>query len=440
MEKQIIQDAIANILFNKLFEYIEDIEKIGFIRSSKEFKIITELDNFRGENCYSIDYDMVLKIWTNFYSSIQNINKENEIFINRIAEIFSFECDDNFKLIDSLDKYESYITQHLNKEEKKLYACYLIKIRESILEFKKELLRYYAADLTDDFLNNKDIINASNVKYKQIFLQNPTVYIDQNIFSNLIKKADLKKMFLKIAKNNDFSFVYSPYVIEDAANMNVFFIKEYRKFLIELTNCSMVNVENEKSTFVHEEFNDTYSRVKKYSFLRNTYERKRYINILTHYYNFPILRKESKFNKLVSKDIIGFFKNKENKENKEFKLIESRFGDSRIINFIHTGELNLSDKDNNIPDIINDLLELFDYINFNTEDIKISNIKKVYSSYRDNCHITYAYKCNYFLTNDKKLRTRAEIIYKLIGSKTKIMSFEDFQEHIKNDYLDLSNY
>ena len=193
----------------------------------------------------------------------------------------------------------------------------------------------------------------------------------------------------------------------------------------------MVNVENEKSTFVHEEFNDTYSRVKKYSFLRNTYERKRYINILTHYYNFPILRKESKFNKLVSKDIIGFFKNKENKENKEFKLIESRFGDSRIINFIHTGELNLSDKDNNIPDIINDLLELFDYINFNTEDIKISNIKKVYSSYRDNCHITYAYKCNYFLTNDKKLKIRAEIIYKLIGSKTIIMSFKDFQENIK---------
>lgn len=118
MKNQIIKDAIANILFNKLFEYIENIEKIGLIRSSKEFKIITELDTFSDKNCYSIDYDMVVNIWNNFYSSIEKINKENEIFINRIAEIFSFECNDNFMLIDSLDKYASYITQHLNKQEK----------------------------------------------------------------------------------------------------------------------------------------------------------------------------------------------------------------------------------------------------------------------------------------------------------------------------------
>lgn len=68
---KIIQDAIANILFNKLMEYFHDIENVGLtIRSSKEFEIIDQLELITS-NMKSIDRRLIIEIWNDLYSSIK---------------------------------------------------------------------------------------------------------------------------------------------------------------------------------------------------------------------------------------------------------------------------------------------------------------------------------------------------------------------------------
>ena len=428
---KIIQDAIANILFNKLMEYFHDIENVGLtIRSSKEFEIIDQLEELITSNIEeSIDHELIIEIWNDLYSSIKEVNEKYETFIKKILKKFDIFSNDYFMIIGSLEKYENYIESFLNCEEKNIYSEYLKNIREIILNFKKNLLHYYKAELSDNFFNNKDIINSVNIKYSEPYkINEKTVYLDQNVVSNILKEKKKKELFLEISKSKKFSFVYSPYLIEDAINMNPFFFKEYKEFLIELTNCKMVVLEGQKTNFVKEEFKDTYTRVEKYSDLRNIYEKARYVDILINYYTYPRLRKGSAINKQLSKNLISFFK--DNKEIDRFELTGYKIYSQHIIHFLKKGELNLTSEDDTV-EIIYELLELFDCINFKTENINISNLKKIYSSYRDNSHIVYAYECDYLLTNDDKLSHRANTVYKLINAKTKVLKLEDFIKEIR---------
>lgn len=423
---KIIQDAIANILFNKLMEYFHDIENVGLaIRSSKEFEIIMQLEGIITSNIEeSIDHKQIIKIWNDLYFSIKQVNEEYETFIEIILKRFDIFNNDYFMIIGSLEKYENYIESFLSCEEKNIYSEYLKNIREIILNFKKDLLHYYKEELFNNFFNNRDIINSVNIKYSEPYkINEKTVYLDQNVISNILKEKKKKELFLEISKSKEFSFVYSPYLIEDAINMNLFFFKEYKEFLIELTNCKMVVLEGQKTNFVKEEFKDTYTRVEKYSYLRNTYEKARYMDILINYYTYPRLRKGSVINKQLSKNIISFFK--DNKEIDRFELTGHKIYSHHITHFLKKGELNLTSEDDTV-EIIYELLELFDFINYKTENINISNLKKIYSSYRDNSHIVYAYECDYFLTNDDKLSHRANTVYELINAKTKVLKLEDF--------------
>lgn len=52
------------------------------------------------------------------------------------------------------------------------------------------------------------------------------------------------------------------------------------------------------------------------------------------------------------------------------------------------------------------------------------------SSLDDAQHSFYAAHCDYFVVDDKQLRTKAKVLYKLLGIETKVYSLEEFKEEI----------
>ncbi|WP_218731502.1 hypothetical protein [Citrobacter braakii] len=95
-----------------------------------------------------------------------------------------------------------------------------------------------------------------------------------------------------------------------------------------------------------------------------------------------------------------------------------------LINSGKVPETTLQEKNKLIEDILN----LFDFINFETESVRFDNAKKIYSSYRDNSHLIHACITDYFVTDDAKLKKRGNIIYPLIGSNTKVISSKEFSQ------------
>lgn len=419
----VIKDAIENILFNLILNNIDDIENLSSIQTTKEFFIIEQLQKI--DNKEDTDYDMVVETWVIFVHKTKEINKEYKILIDKIKKEFSFTSPDNFLIVGTMVKHEKYIKKNLDTKYKKLYEEYLEKLNKIILDFKVQFLRYYEADLTDTFLGSSNIINRKNINYQNIEIKTPTVYLDQNTIEKIMNDKRMKFRFLGLKNSNKCTFVYSPHLIEDAINMNPLFLKRYIDFLKVLTDCKMVDVFNIENPYVYEDIIDTYYRVEKYKDLRETYEKVFFIRALKNYYSFPELRKNEEFNRKISSSIVDFFKSKEILNYSIYSNLQFQFGYKNIMSFIDEGEINEINSEN-IVTYIEELIELFDFINFETEKVNFSNIKKIFSRHRDNQHIIYAHKCDYILTNDRFLKNRSEVIFSLLGSNTKVMTEKEF--------------
>lgn len=53
------------------------------------------------------------------------------------------------------------------------------------------------------------------------------------------------------------------------------------------------------------------------------------------------------------------------------------------------------------------------------------DIKKIKSNLRDCEHLAYAWKADYFITNDNDLTERGQIIYDILNIKTKFLKIDD---------------
>ena len=81
-------------------------------------------------------------------------------------------------------------------------------------------------------------------------------------------------------------------------------------------------------------------------------------------------------------------------------------------------------------DKIDNLCEILDFINFETD----TEEQKIKSSYQDTEHLKHAWKCKYFITNDKKLIKRGKFIYSLLNIDTEFLTISEFKEMMISQY------
>lgn len=430
----VIQQAMANILFNKLMECFDDLECLSGIQTTKEFRIVDELAEKLEQllkfsnRSPCVDYELVINIWNTLYNDVVKLNDDYNLLILKLVDIYKLRMGDSFQIFGSLIKHDTKVMQKLDGEDFRKFKEYVCKGNEIVRDFRVSLLNYYSSDLTDRFLNNCHVINDNNINYTSIEIKGTSIYLDQNAVSYIANHGKCMEQCLQAKKNNVISFVYSSYLVEDSINMNPLFLEEYLDNLLKITNHQMVGVMENGLCFVTEPISQTIERVKKYSKLTKTFETHRFVKVIEHYHNYPELRKGREFYNEICKDPIKFF-NDDGKINiPGFELIERNFGNNQLIaDLINSGkvrETTLQEKNKLIEDILN----LFDFINFETESVRLDNAKKIYSSYRDNSHLIHACITDYFVTDDAKLKKRGNIIYSLIGSNTKVISSKEFSQ------------
>lgn len=432
----VIKKAMAKILVNKILENFDSLENLSQIRLSEDFKILYGLQNLLDLQTNSAsnfddpekveldaDYDLVIPAWNEFCESINKLNNEYESLVNYIKKLFQVECDDNFIISGTLLEHDKYISREIGGEWKTSYNEYTGKMDWIVMEFKIKILSYNSACHMDYFFDDCGIINQENINFESIDIKGKTVYLD----NNSIGRIAYDKRFLELAKANNFNFIYSSYTIEDAINSSPIYLKSFIENLMFITDGKMVGYTNNGIEFVKENIDKTISRVNKYNKLTRNAESSHVISIIRNYYQYPALRKGNELsNKIIKEGLIEVMDSDENEKIDGFNAVKW--------SFIELFPLKrLKEKKSKISYNITELNKLLDLVNYKTESVRFDNFQKIASSHRDREHINHAYICDYFVTDDDRLISRASVIFDILGCKTVVLKVKKFMEICNKD-------
>lgn len=214
-------------------------------------------------------------------------------------------------------------------------------------------------------------------------------------------------------------------MVVDALNSNPIFSSSFFSDLLSLSNGEMVGYMNEGLCYVTEKIEHTIARAQEYSGLTKLFESTIVSDLIRDFHAYPELRKGHELSNAISRDVIGFFKRNKKETISGFNHVKHKFSNTSIGEFIDSGSIGVIE---DYRTVIEDLSFLFDFVNFETEHLKLSNINKIASSYRDREHLEHAYICDYFVTEDKRLKNRARIIYEILGVKTKVIGINELKK------------
>lgn len=420
--KKILGKAIAKILYNLLKQHFDDIESIARIKETQDFKLLINLDVLykciKGED--NVDYDLVFGVYDKINDCVSKLNKENKELISLILKIYDAKIEDDFLISGTLYNHEKKISIKLSPPWSNKYQDYISALDDIVCDFRLALLNYESADSQDIFFDNQHIIQEKKYKIRKNIHQKKSIYLDTNTIQKLASDLSLEK-------KSKYSFVYSSYLVVDVLNSNPIFLSSFCSDLLSLTNGEMVGYMNEGLCYVTEKIEHTIARAQEYSGLTKLFESTIVSDFISNFHAYPELRKGHKLSNAISSDIIGFFKRNKKETISGFNHVKHKFTNTSIGEFIDSGSIGCI-KD--YRTVIEDLITLFDFVNFETEHLKLSNINKIASSYRDREHLQHAYICDYFVTEDKRLKTRARIIYEILGVNTQVIGINELKKLI----------
>ncbi|MEE3664046.1 hypothetical protein V2I52_19360 [Brenneria sp. g21c3] len=415
--------AIARILYNLLRQHFDDIESIAKIKEMQDFKLLIDLDRMykctEGEE--NVDYDLVVGAYKKVNECVNKLNKGNKELISHILKIYDAKIEDDLLISGTLYNHEKKISIKLSPPWSSKYRNYISVLDGIICDFRLALLSYESADSQDVFFDNQHIIQEKNIRFKKIIIKKKSIYLDTNTIQILAND-------LSLTKKANYSFVYSSYLVEDALNSNPIFFSSFCSDLLSLTNGEMVGYMNEGLCYVTENIEHTTARVQKYFGLTKLFESTIAPDFIKYFHAYPELRKGRELSNTISSDIIGFFKRNEKEKVSGFNYVKHKFSNTSIGEFIDSGSIGFVE---DYRTAIKDLSSLFDFVNFETEHLKFSKINKIASSYRDRAHLEHAYICDYFVTEDTRLKNRARIIYEILGVKTQVIGINELKKNLK---------
>lgn len=421
---KILGKAIARILYNLLRQHFDDIESIAKIKETQDFKLLINLDMMykctKDDVDVDVDYELVVGAYKKINDSVSKLNKENEELISHTLKIYDVKIEDNFLISGTMYNHEKKISIKLSPPWIKKYRNYISALDNIICDFRLSLLNYESAYSQDVFFDNQHIIQKKNIGFKKIIVEKKSIYLDTNTIQILANN-------LSPEVKSYYSFVYSSYLVADILNSNPIFLSSFCSDLLLLTNGEMVGYMDEGLCYVTEKIEHTIARAQKYFGLTKSFESTIATDFIRNFHTYPELRKGRELSNAISCNVIEFFKKNKKETISGFNHVKHKFSNTSINEFIDSGSIGFIE---DYRTVIEDLSSLFDFVNFETEHLKLSNINKIASSYRDREHLEHAYICDYFLTEDKRLKNRARVIYEILGVKTKVIGINDLKKLI----------
>ena len=444
--------AISYILKILIENIVRNINSYQHNRFSEEYLVIYQLEEVlhhryicenRCKGC--LDYQLVNKIILNFSDEIIRINDLYKTFIEDVLkELNLSDLVHPIEIAINLVSNPEHVKKHLNNSKINVYDKYFSEISSNITSLKLAFYNHKIIELHDVILNDFKLPQKQKVSQNMVVFaeEYTTFYIDQNFIGEYIKNNSLKKQIKNIKEKAKYQFIFSPYLIEDGIKMNKVFLKEYFEHISCLTNNILSAKYKDKLSYVSEEIDSIVNRVLLWQEVTKAAESLKLYWFLYNQNAYPNFRRNEKnpFYQKINANLKAFFENIDIKSlssrNRNEKTIEEElssyikfknysFGLEELISgYIKTNN------DFDCIDKIDNLCEILDFINFETD----TEEQKIKSSYQDTEHLKHAWKCKYFITNDKKLIKRGKFIYSLLNIDTEFLTISEFKEMMISQY------
>lgn len=424
----LIQEAMGVILARKLMDCFDRPEDFSTIRSTNEFRILSELQD-KIEVYYSgskqennIIFQSVSDMWNKFYVVSEDLTKQHVDLLDHIVEKLSVKVPDPSFLLGSVVKYERKIFPKIDKKFRGEFKSYAVKANVIIRDFRLELLAFQGACYVDEFFDESHVYEKRKVDFKSATFSGTTAYLDLNAVASILQDKKLHKKCLAAVKDEKIAFLRSSYVVEDISVSNALFVRELIESLQELTKDQMTAIEDKKIVFAREDIYDTFKRVNLLDNMTRKFESHRLISVIKHYHDYPEFRRGEALYNFIKDDPGKLFSKDGARYADALDFLALKFNSRPVVEeLISSGRVSLS-KDEDRISAVEQILEFCDFINFQTEAVKLSNAAKIASSYRDNCHVAHASVADYFVSDDEKLRARASFTYKVLGIPTEVIT------------------
>ena len=249
------------------------------------------------------------------------------------------------------------------------------------------------------------------------------VYFDINIYSNLQNNKEYYDIVLN-SKNNSFKYYYSYYHIVDLETSQCRI--DNLSFMENIVDDNYIDYLDEKIKYFNKKptifINHNTNFTENYNKKLKTEEFK---NDILNKYNINNALLEYHINK---REKIVRDKTEHKEYRRELKFRMNKMSDKQLDELITCSLRNGYDKYYIILFIYKDILDINE--NDSLKDTLSNEFKNITM---DSWHCCLGASCDYIVTEDKRLKTKSEYIYKKLNINTKVYTLDKFIEEIKNN-------
>ncbi|WKV49506.1 hypothetical protein [Dickeya fangzhongdai] len=448
------QSFVIESIVNKL---IDDVNSYAHLLTTEDWRLLMNLDKAVGDRqiCQNeclgcLEFARMVSMISNFMNGIRSANKESEAVVTELCRIFAVPNDSD-PIVLALDLIVSpdYVKSKIPEKSIPLYDKYVDAVNGEISRLALDHFHHEQAKCHDTISAYGNLGREQVISYQRVGISagEELFYVDQNVISKYGSDKSFGQQIDNFKKKVGCRFVYSPYVIEDGVKMSRVRLGEYFEAIEALTENTMLVRSEDGVMLAKEDIQVTFDRVLLW---RNVTRAAEDLKVHKMYYNhwaYPHYSKKSKLSERANKNIDEFLDSlrpylDDRDCHFDFSDFESDKALCRSLS-VATIEKSFSlqelidksikyESDAECMTHIEHLCDFLDLINYQTESL--SELSKIRSSLQDTEHLKHAWKADYFVTDDKRLRTRGTFVYSILGLGTKFISIKELKERVVSEF------
>ncbi|WP_199934109.1 hypothetical protein [Stenotrophomonas sp. S48] len=438
---------------------IDDVNEYSNLLETEDWRLFLSLHQAVDDkkhcqrNCQScLEFSIMMNMLCDFFDGVQRKNEENDKLIAELHHLLGIPIASNHvSLALDLVISPSYVKEKIPANLVQPYEKYAIAIRR---EVSRLAMTHY---LNKQNKCNLEILSHANLEQEQVTDYNPAstsayeelLYVDQNVISKYANDNNFRRQIENFKRKASRQFIYSPYVIEDGVKMSRARLSEYFDSIEKLTDNTMLVRSKNGLILAKENAQITLDRVLLWKNVTRAAEDRKISVMNYNYWGHPYYSRGSKLSERANKDIHEFLASfrpylcevgvdvdlDDHDSDRALyrRLSAATIGKSFSLNALVNDSIT-HESDAQCIACIEHLCEFLDLINYQTEPL--SELSKIRSSLQDTEHLKHAWKADYFVTDDRRLRTRGDFIYAKLGLRTKFIGTKDLKERIAGEFKD----
>ncbi|KGA43406.1 hypothetical protein L2164_13340 [Pectobacterium brasiliense] len=453
----LIKHSLSFVVESVVKRLIEDVNEYSYLLTTEDWRLLMSLDKSVGERqicqkqCLGcLECARMVAMLSSFINGILSANREAETLVTELCSIFGIP-DDSDPIVLALDLVVSpdYVKSKIPEKTMPAYEAYVGKIKGEVISLALDHFQHEQAKCNDTILAYANLEQKQIIAYEpiEIPVEKEVFYVDQNVVSKYGDDQNFSRQIENFKSKVDCKFVYSPYVIEDGVKMSRVRLTEYFEAIKALTDNTMLVRSESGVMLAREDIKVTFDRVLLWRNATRAAEDLKVQKMHFNHWGYSHYSRGSKLSGRANKNIDEFLDSlrpylDDNDCDFDFNDYESdhalcqRLSAATIEKSFSLEEL--VDKSIKYEDDaecmrhIEHLCDFLDLINYQTEPL--SELSKIRSSLQDTEHLKHAWKADYFVTDDKRLRIRGAFIYSVLGLSTKFISSKELKERVVSEF------